>query len=159
MFSKPTKEHQFFDDMVGQWTMEHACSMAPDQAPEMTRGKAVGRTYGGLWLIMECQAESDQFGPWVSQFTLGYDPRNQVYHGTFVASMMDHLWLYQGQIDPSSNRLVLDVQGPSMDGNGLANYRDIFEIVNRDHWILRSEIQGDDGSWTQFMEGHHRRTT
>jgi hypothetical protein len=157
MLEKPSREHQFFDDMVGEWTMEHSCVTAPDQSPEVIQGKAIGRTYGGLWLIIECQGESDQMGPWISQFTLGYDPQNQRYHGTFVASMMTFLWLYQGQVDSSGKRLVLDAQGPRMEGEGMANYQDIFEIVDHDHWILRSQIQADDGSWTQFMEGHHRR--
>ena len=71
--------------------------------------------------------------------------------------MMSYLWLYQGHVDESGKRLVLDVRGPKMSGEGMANYQDIFEIVDRDHWILRSNIQDDDGVWTQFMEGHHHR--
>jgi hypothetical protein len=50
------------------------------------------------------------------------------------------------------------VDGPKFDGSGgTAKYQDSIEIVDRDHWILRSRILGDDGRWTQFMEGHQRR--
>jgi hypothetical protein len=157
MFDKPTKEHQFFDDMIGEWTFEHSCDTTAEQSSSSTTGKAIAKSYGGLWLIMECEGNSEPMGRWFSQFTLGYDPQNRRYHGTFVASMMSHLWLYQGQVDSSGKRLVLDVRGPQMAGDGMANYQDIFEIVDRDYWILRSQIQGDDGNWSQFMEGHHRR--
>lgn len=157
MFDKPTKEHEFFNDMIGRWTFEHACTAAEDQPTASNIGKAIAKSYGGLWLIIECEGIAEPMGRWFSQFTLGYDPHKKKYHGTFVGSMMSHLWLYQGQVDDSGKRLVLDVQGPKMEGEGLANYQDIFEIVDRDHWILRSQIQGDDGTWTQFMEGHHRR--
>lgn len=157
MFDKPTTEHDFFNDMIGEWTFEHSCNATADQPATPTSGKAVAKSYGGLWLIIECEGHAEPMGNWCSQFTLGYDPQKKCYHGTFVGSMMAHLWLYQGQVDESGKQLVLEVRGPKMAGEGMANYRDIFEIVDRDHWILRSQIQGDDGSWTEFMEGHHRR--
>lgn len=157
MFDKPTKEHHFFKEMIGEWTFEHNCEPTGDQASTSTTGKAIAKSLGGLWLIIECEGDAEPMGRWSSQFTLGYDPHQQRYQGIFVGSMMSHLWLYQGQLDDSGKRLVLDVSGPQMSGDGMANYQDIFEVVNRDYWILRSRIQGDDGTWTQFMEGHHRR--
>ena len=89
--------------------------------------------------------------------TLGFDPQKDRYLGTFVGSMMTHLWIYDGQLDGSGRRLVPDVEGPKFDGSGMAKYQDIVEIVGRDHWILKSQMLGDDGQWHQFMEGHHHR--
>lgn len=157
MFDQPTKEHQFFEDLMGEWTFEHKCDAMGDQSPSSTTGKAIAKSYGGLWLIIECAGNAEPMGEWFSQFTLGYDPKKKCYQGTFVGSMMSHLWLYRGHVDATGKRLTLNVEGPRMAGEGLANYQDIFEIVDRDYWILRSQIQGDDGTWTQFMEGHHRR--
>jgi hypothetical protein len=54
---------------------------------------------------------------------------------------------------------VLDAEGPRFDGQGMAHYQDIIEIVDRDYWILRSQVLGDDGQWLQFMEGHQRRVS
>ena len=49
------------------------------------------------------------------------------------------------------------VVGQAFDGSGMGKYQDILEIVDRNHWILRSQLLGDDGQWHPFMEGHHRR--
>ena len=38
--------------------------------------------------------------------TLGYDPAKKKYVGTFIASVMTHLWIYSGSLDaahPSSH--------------------------------------------------------
>ena len=46
MFDKPTKEHEFFNDLVGEWTFEHTCSGTEEQSTNPTTGKAVARSYG-----------------------------------------------------------------------------------------------------------------
>ena len=157
MQPQPTSEHEFFNDMLGQWTMEHVCDMGPDQPSSTSHGTMTAKTLGGLWIIIDCEGDVPEGGKWESQFTLGYDPQEKRFLGTFVASMMTHLWLYSGQLDASRRRLVLDAHGPKFDGTGMANYQDIFEVVDHDHWILRSQIQNEDGTWTPFLEGHHRR--
>jgi hypothetical protein len=98
-------------------------------------------------------------GSWTSIMTLGFDPKKQRYVGTFIGSMMTNLWVYEGQLDASRTQLILDVEGPNFDGSGTARYQDIVEIVSKDHWILRSQILGDDGQWTQFLVGHHHRVS
>ena len=158
MFAKPTADHDFFKPFLGEWSMEHRCDMGPDQPPAVSRGKMTGRTLGGLWTLLESSGEMPDGGVGYSLFTLGYDPTRKLYHGTFVASMMTHLWLYQGSVNAAGNILTLDVEGPSFDGLGMASYQDIFEVVNNDHWILRSRmLNKETGNWVDFLEGHHHR--
>jgi hypothetical protein len=33
----------------------------------------------------------------------------------------------------------------------------MIEIVDKDHWVLSSQIEGDDGKWQPFMTSHHYR--
>lgn len=157
MFAKPQAEHAWFSDLVGNWEFTHECSMGPDQPPSIATGTVSVRSLGGLWFLLECTGVSPEGEQWTSLFTLGYDPAKSRYTGTFVASMMSHLWIYEGQLDETGHRLILDVEGPRFDGNGMGKYQDILEIVDHDHWILRSQLLGDDGQWHPFMEGHHRR--
>lgn len=157
MFAKPEKEHAFLDGLLGEWEFTHHCSMGPEAPPQITRGTVSARSLGGLWALLECQGSHPEGGAWTSLFTLGYDPARKRYLGTFVASMMTHLWIYDGAVDETGKRLVLDCEGPSMAGPGLAKYQDIFEIVGPDHWVLRSRLFGTDGQWFEFMEGHHHR--
>lgn len=71
---------------------------------------------------------------------------------------MTHMWTYDGTLDESGKVLTLDTEGPNFSGDGsMAKYQDIIEIVDDNHWILRSRALGDDGKWIPFMEGHYRR--
>jgi hypothetical protein len=90
--------------------------------------------------------------------TLGYDPQKQRYVGTWVGSMMTHLWVYDGYLDPEEKVLMLNAEGPSWAEEGkLAKYKDVIEIQSEDHRVLRSHMLGDDGQWHQFMTAHYRR--
>ena len=54
--------------------------------------------------------------------------------------------------------VLLRAEGPNFSGDrSMSKYQDIVEIVDDNHWILRSCALGEDGKWVQFMEGHYRR--
>ena len=157
MFSKPQIEHQWLDKFVGDWTVDSECQMAADQEVEKSKGRMHCRSIGGLWVVMENEGQEPNGNTWSSILTLGYDPQNQRYQGTFIASMMIHLWHYVGVLDPSCTKLILDTEGPKCDQEGLAKYQDIFEIIDTDHWVLSSQILDENGKWHSFMSAHHRR--
>ncbi len=157
MFAKPQAEHDFFRAFVGEFDYEHVCNVGPDQPPQVSKGRLIGRSLGGLWTLLEATGQTPDGDPFTSLFTLGYDPKKQIYHGTFIASMMTHLWLYQGQLDETKKVLTLNVEGPSFDDSGSVKYQDIFEVVDEDNWVLRSKMQMKDGAWCEFMVGQHTR--
>ena len=51
-------------------------------------------------------------GPSTTIMTLGYDPQKERFVGTFVASMMTHMWHYNGSLDAAEKVLTLDTEGP-----------------------------------------------
>ena len=153
MFDKPQHEHHWFDKLLGKWNCESTCWMGPDQAPMTNRGTAEVRSLGGLWVLVEGQGEPMEGETWSSIMTLGYDPKSKRYTGTFIGSMMTHLWVYDGALDASGRTLVLDTEGPKHESPGMARYQDIIEIVDDNHWILKSQILTDDGRWKPIMEG------
>lgn len=154
MFAKPQAEHQWLQPLVGNFHFESECEGADGKS--ITTGKVVGKSLGGLWVVLEGNGtfENDS---WENRIVLGYDPQVERYVGTFIGSMFNQMWLYNGKIDATDGRLVLDTVGPKFEGQGTTNYQDIIEIVDQDHWILSSRVQGDDGTWTDFMTAHHRR--
>jgi hypothetical protein len=97
MFEQPQAAHQLLDHLVGKWTSESECIMGPDQPPIKTAATAVGRSLGGMWIMLETESESPEGGSWNSVITLGYDSQKSQYVGTFIASMMSLMWLYTGQ--------------------------------------------------------------
>jgi hypothetical protein len=158
MMAEPTKEHRWLTRLVGEWDFEGECMMGPDQPPMKSGGRGSIRSLGGLWILNEGSGEMPGGGEMKSIITLGYDPTKGKFVGTFIASMMTHLWNYEGSLDASGKVLTLDAEGPSMAGDGgMANYQDIVTVENDNHWILSSQMQGPDGQWMKFMTAHYRR--
>lgn len=92
--------------------------------------------------------------------TLGYDPQKKQYQGTWLGSMMTHLWVYAGSLDAEKKVLTLNTEGPTFTEEGkLAKYKDVIEIKSPDHRVLTSHMLGDDGKWRQIMTANYRRKT
>jgi len=158
MHAEPQKEHQWLQKLVGEWTSEMEAVMGPDKPPETFRGTDSVRSIGGLWAVCEGRGEMPGGGQAVTIMTLGYDPAKKRYVGTFIGSMMTYMWLYDGEVDPSGKKLILDAEGPDFAVEGkMSKYMDIIEFKSDDHRVLTSQMLGEDGKWTQFMEAHYRR--
>ncbi len=96
-------------------------------------------------------------GSATTMVTLGYDSQKQRYVGTWIGSMMSHLWVYDGELDAAGRVLTLKAEGPAMTGEGLAKYKDAIEFKNDNHRVLTSSVLGDDGEWHKFMTINYRR--
>jgi hypothetical protein len=158
--AEPQKEHQWLQRLVGEWVVEGECSMGPDEPPMKHTGREIVRSLGGLWTIGEGWGDSPGGGNCDSIMTLGFNPQTKRFVGTFIASMMTHLWPYNGTLDASGNVLTLDSEGPSFAGDGtMAKWQDIIEFLSDDHRTLSSQYLGPDGQWIPFMKAHYRRKT
>jgi hypothetical protein len=145
--------------LVGEWTSEIEASMAPDRPPEKFVGTEAVRSIGGLWTMAEGRGEMPGGGTAVTVMTLGYDPAKERFVGSFIGSMMTHMWVYEGKLDAAGKALTLDTEGPHFGIAGkLTRYKDVIEFVSDDHRTLTSHMQADDGTWNQFMTAHYRRT-
>ncbi len=134
--------------------------MGPDQPSVKNAGRETVRSLGGLWTIGEGSSEAPDGGNCDSIMTLGFDPQTNRFVGTFIASMMTHLWPYNGSLDATGKVLTLDSEGPSFTGDGtMAKYQDIIEFLSDNHRTLSSQVLGPDGQWVPFMKAHYRRKT
>jgi hypothetical protein len=132
--------------------------MEPGCAPGHFQGTESVRSIGGLWIVAEGQGEMPGGGTATSMMTLGYDPQKQRYLGTWIGSMMTHLWRYEGTLDAAEKVLTLDTEGPDMTAKGkMAKFRDVIEFKSDDHRVLTSHTLGEDGKWCHFMTPHYRR--
>lgn len=161
MTVEPRREHKWLQQLIGDWTWEGECNMGPDQPPWKSTGTEQFRALGDLWVIGEGESEMPDGGKAHNMMTLGFDPQKQQFVGSFVASCMAHLWVYQrGELDAAGRTLSLYAEGPNMspDANGsTALYRDVIEIKSDDHRTMTSAMQNDDGTWTQFLQAHYHR--
>ncbi|MCW5978879.1 MAG: DUF1579 domain-containing protein [Bryobacteraceae bacterium] len=157
MNTEPRKEHQWLQKLVGKWTFE-AEMMSPDKPSVKSEGTETVRSLGGLWVVAEGQGEMPGIGPATTIMTLGFDLEKKRYIGTWIGSMMTHLWVYDGSLDASERTLTLESEGPSMAGDGkTAKYRDVIEFNSDDHRLLLSYWLSDDGAWRQIVAASYRR--
>jgi hypothetical protein len=158
MHAEPQQEHHWLQKLVGEWTSEADAIMGPDKPPEKFRGTDSVRSIGGLWVVCEGRGEMPGGGVATTIMTLGYDPVKKRFVGTFLGSMMTHLWIYEGVLDAAGKVLTLDTEGPNFAAEGkMARYKDIIELKSDDHRMLTSQQLGEDGKWNQFMTAHYRR--
>ncbi len=158
MMTKPQKEHNWLDQLIGEWSYEGACDGGPDQPPMQFKGVETVRSIGGLWIQAEGKGTSPDGSEMTSILNVGYDTRKKCYVGSWLCSMMDHMFVYEGKLDNAEKVLPLETEGPHfMDPTKTSRYRDIIEFVSPDHRVMRSEVQGDDGKWTQMVKADYKR--
>jgi hypothetical protein len=156
MTAEPQKEHQWLQKLVGEWTYEGEAT-EPGKPPQRFQGTERVRSLGELWILAWGQGEMPGGGAATTVVTLGYDPQKTRYVGTWIGSMMTHLWVYDGTLE--GNVLTLETEGPDMAGEGkMAKYKDVVDIRSDDHRLLTSHVLGEDGEWHQFMTASYRRT-
>jgi hypothetical protein len=155
---EPQKEHAWLQKLVGEWTYEGDCDGGPDKPRWRFSGTETVRSIGGIWIAGEGQGEMPGGGDATTVLALGFNPQTKRFVGTWFGSMMAHLWVYDGWLDEAERVLTLESDGPDMVVPGkTATYRDVHEIVDDDHRVLRAQAQGEDGSWYEFMVTRYER--
>lgn len=158
MTCEPQTLHAWLQKLIGEWDMEAECVMAPGDPPVRSGGRESVRAFGGSWVLCEGESEMPGGGSGTMLMTLGFDPRRQRFVGTWIGSMMAHLWVYDGALDAAGRVLTLASEGPSMTEPGqLSRYRDAIEMKSDDYRVLTSHARSADGTWQQFMTADYRR--
>lgn len=148
----------FLERLTGEWSMVAEATLGPGQEPVRTEAREVARLLGGKWLVAESTGNAPHGQPVTSIRTLGYDPAEERFVGTWISSMQSHLWTYSGTLDESGSVLTMDTEGPIMgDPTRTARYREIIEIEDDDLHVVRSMILGPDGEWFEFARAEYRR--
>ncbi|MGH7501786.1 MAG: DUF1579 domain-containing protein [Longimicrobiales bacterium] len=157
--AEPQKEHRWLEKLVGDWTYEMEAPPEPGKPVETFGGTEHVRSLDGLWFIAEGEGEMPGSEPATSIMTLGYDPKQKRYVGTWIGSMMTHLWVYDnGQLDGAGRVLTLEAEGPTMSGDGgMTRYKDVIEFRSDDHRVLTGNVLTGDGTWQQMMTVNYRR--
>jgi hypothetical protein len=142
---------------VGEWTYEMECDIGDGQMMKVTGTESV-RAIGDFWVAAEGTGVSPGGTPATMMTTLGFDPMQGGYVGTWYGSMMTYLWVYKGSMDADNRVLTLAADGPSMSGDGtLAQYKDVIEIISPNERTLTGNFLAEDGQWKEMMKMTYRR--
>ncbi len=87
------------------------------------------RKLGELWIVGEMVGETPGGTHATSIISLGFDPAKGRFVGSFITSMMTHLWPYDGTLDEAKQVLTLDSVGPGFSGGTDCKYQDIIEVL------------------------------
>lgn len=154
---KPSDEHQLLKRFVGEWTSKSECFMGPDQPPAQNTGVLSAKMIGDFWVQSEMTASfaGEEF---VAVHTIGYDEAKKKYVATWIDSVKNHLWVYDGTFDEATQTLTFNATGPSMTGgDDLVAYRDTFRFKSDGVIDIESSALIDN-KWTRFVHGTSTRT-
>lgn len=152
------KEHEWLQKFIGDWTATGEMPASADQPAMSWTTKEKGRAIGPLWIQAESESTMPDGNPATMQLTLGYDTNKQRFVGTWIGSMMDYLWIYDGELSADGRTITLNATGPNMGKPGTtAAYQDIHTFISDDHRLFTSQIQNENGAWQQIMEAHYYR--
>lgn len=153
------EQHRWLLQLVGAWAMTGEADMGPDQPVCHSDGTEHVRALGELWIVGEGTGGMPGGGTAQMRLTLGYDPEKKAFVGSWVGSMMTHMWVYQGQLDAAKKVLTLDTEGPSFLGDGkTARYQDVITLIDANTRSLHSQTLDDKGQWKRFMTATYKRT-
>lgn len=159
---KPQQQHEWLQQLRGEWTMEWtmegSCDPGPGEPPMRSTGTETVRGLGDFWVVCEGESEMPGGGPGRMLMTLGYDTFKKAFVGSWAGSMMSGMFFYHGTLDAMGKVLTLDTEGPSFNDDGkTAKYQDVITIKSPDERQLHSQVLQADGSWKRFMTSTYRR--
>ncbi|MBY0336890.1 MAG: DUF1579 family protein [Acetobacteraceae bacterium] len=149
-------DHGWLHRLLGDWTYESECT-GPDGTPMRASGRESVRPLGGYWVMGEMDGTMPGGTTARCVVTMGFDTRSGRFRGSWIGSMMGHMFVYDGVLSEDGMTLSLDNEGPSLTGEGTARYRDVVELQDEDTRLLRSFAEAPDGSWTPLMSVTFRR--
>jgi hypothetical protein len=154
---QPHDPTDFLRQLEGDWLVVTEATLGPGQEPIRSESRKAARMVG-RWLVAESEGIAANGRPFTSILTLGYDPHEERFVGTWIDSMQAHMWSYHGTLDEPGTVLTLATEGPILgDPTRIAQYRELIEVVDADHALIRSMILGPDGEWFEFARAEHRR--
>jgi hypothetical protein len=158
MKTEARAEHRWLQQLVGEWTSVTEMAAAPGESPERMTGRETVRSVGEVWVVCEGSGEMPGGGGMESIMTIGYDSGRNRFVGSWIGSPMTHLWVYDGELDPSERTLTLESEGPDFTIEGAtARYRDVIRIHGDDRRTLTSYVLAGDGEWQHMVSTEYRR--
>lgn len=157
-FPKPSEHHRVLDRLVGDWLYVTSSAVEGcDPEDPLKRWTEKVRSIGGLWVVAEGQGGmGDHTATMI--MTLGYDPRQGHYVGSWIGSMMDKFWIYKGWLEDDGQTLVLEAEGPGMqDPSRTELYRDVIHFIDDDRRTFSGSVRQPDGSFKTFMSSEAKR--
>lgn len=151
-------EHEWLLQLVGEWDANWDTEPGNPDSDATWKSHESIKAVGDLWIVAEGEASGAGFS-FTSMLTIGYDPAEKAFVGSWIDSIQTHMWTYRGTLDEERRVLTLAAEGPSMtDPTKTAKYEDRIELIDADHKRITSVGMNDKGEWEQYMQVNFTRS-
>lgn len=149
---QPRDAHAFLQKLVGRWQVSAAeMSDGSDWIEEV-------RSLSGIWFVAEGRGNMPDGTPATTLLTLGHNSATGRYLGSWIGTMMEHMWVYDGELSEDGSTLSLYTTGPSFaDPTVTQRYREQIILTGENTRIFTSSAAQPDGGWHSFMRADYRR--
>ena len=152
---QPQKEHEWLKQLAGEWELDLNMT-EPGKDPMKAKGSESTRLLGAFWSIADVKASMMDM-PFGGHMTLGYSTEKKKYVATWIDSMGDYLWTYEGTLDPNGKTLTLETTGPCpLQGGKMTRFKEVIEIKDKDHRTFTSHVDFD-GKFVQMLVINYTR--
>ena len=125
---EPTAEHGALMETVGTWNVDCTYFMGPGEELKVQATETV-EAVGGFWTVSLFQSEM-MGAPFTGRCTMGFNPKSGKWIGTWIDSMMPHMYVMEGEYDAEGKVLTLLSDGPAPGSGDLTQYRSMVERLD-----------------------------
>ena len=152
---EPQEEHRWLEQLLGEWTVTSDDSTGGGESASWVEKV---RSLEGLWVVCEGKGTMPDGNPAQTLMSLGFNPQTKRYLGTWIGSMMTHMWVYDGVLEDGGKTLALNCDGPDFENPGKsARYQDRITLIDANRRTLTARVQTEDGGWKEVMKAEYRR--
>jgi len=147
---RPGKQHEALKQFEGTWDAVAKFQGEPGKPAMESKGTEIATFgMGGFWLTYEYKGEMNG-QPFSGHGAMGYDQQKQKYVGVWLDSMKSGMFHSEGTADAEYKKFTMIVQG-YCDAEGKAmTMKQVFEVKNKDAYVLRFIAPNPDGKETEM---------
>ena len=152
-----SEQHKLLAEDVGTWDAVMKIFLQEGAPPMESKGTEKNELLpGGMWLVSRFQ--SDFAGmPFTGMGTIGYDPVEKKYVGTWVDSISPHLSIMKGDYDPATKTMATIAEGRDFATGKVMQSRHVSRHVDENTRAFEMYAQEEGGKERKVMEIQYKR--
>ena len=149
--------HKLLHKDVGTWDATMKIWLQEDGQPLESKGTETNELLpGGMWIIS--RYEGDFAGmPFKGVGTIGYDPVEKKYVGTWVDSISPHLTILKGEYDAETKTFTSIAEGRDFESGEVMQSRHVSRYLDDNTRTFEMHAKGRGGNERKIMEITYKR--
>jgi hypothetical protein len=152
-----TDAHKLLHKDVGTWDATMKIWMQEDGEPLESKGSETNELLpGGMWLISRYNGDFAGM-PFTGVGTVGYDPVEKKYIGTWVDTISPHLTILKGDYDPETKTMTTTAEGRDFESGEVMQSRHVSRYLDDNTRTFEMHAKDRGGKERKIMEIAYKR--